>query len=172
MSWIEGPASFASSGRARSRARRSDIGRSRLHALVEIKLAELLGGQEQPAMRELMKEIVAHCRRHRLPPPARATLYASLARAAVPSFPMGSLPGSVRRALHNLGNDAVVPGDQVAFAAFNRGDTRALCWASGLPWPCLRRAALVPGFRPKSLALLAAVMRYRGITAPARGHGL
>lgn len=78
---------------------------------------------------------------------------------------MRSLPESVRRSLHNLGKDAIVPGNQVAFAAFNRGDTLALCWASGLPWPCLRHAARLPGFRPKSLALLFAVMRYRGITA-------
>jgi hypothetical protein len=131
---------------------------------VETKLTELLGGQEQPPMSELMKELAAHCRRHRAPMPARATLYASLGRASVPSFPMRALPPSVRRALHNLDDDAVVPGDQVAFAAFNRGDTSALCWASGLPWPCLRHAALIPGFRPKSLALLLAVMRYRGIT--------
>ena len=116
-------------------------------------------------MSVLMKEMVAHCRRHQLPPPARATLYASLSRAPVSSFPMRELPESIRRALHNLGNDAVVPGDQVAFAAFNRGDTTALCWASGLPWPCLRHAALWSGFRPKSLALLLAVMRYRAITA-------
>jgi hypothetical protein len=139
---------------------------------VQAKLAELFGEQEQPAMSELMRAMAAHCRRHRLAPPARATLYASLSRAPVASFPMRSLPESVRRALHNLGDDAVVPGDQVAFAAFNRGDTPALCWASGLPWPCLRHAALVPGFRPKSLALLRSVMRYRGITAaetPARG---
>lgn len=126
-------------------------------------------------MSVLMKEMVAHCRRHRLPPPARATLYASLSRAPVASFPMRSLPKSVRRALHNLDDDAVVPGDQVAFAAFNRGDTRALCWAAGLPWPCLRHAALLSGFRPKSLALLVAVMRYRSITAAGtsdQGEGL
>ena len=116
-------------------------------------------------MSELVQAMAAHCRRHRLLPPARATLYASLSRAPVASFPMRSLPESVRRALHNLGDDAVVPGDQVAFAAFNRGDTQALCWASGLPWPCLRHAALVPGFRPKSLALLRSVMRFRGITS-------
>ncbi len=116
-------------------------------------------------MRELMKEVLTHCRRHRLPAPARATLYASLSRAPMPSFAMPSLPESVRRALHNLGDDAVVPGDQVAFAVFNRGDTSALCWASGLPWPCLRNAGLWSAFRPKSRALLAAVMRYRGITA-------
>ena len=142
---------------------------------METRLAELLGEHEQPAMSVLMAEMAVHCRRHRLPPPARATLYASLSRAPVASFPMRSLPESVRRALHNLGDDAVVPGDQVAFAAFNRGDTSALSWASGLPWPCLRHAALVSGFRPKSLALLLAVMRWRSITAPgtsARGDGL
>jgi hypothetical protein len=178
MSWIEGPASFASPARPERRAarrRRSDIGRSRLHPVVETKLAELLGGHEQPAMSALMAEMAEHCRRQRLPPPARATLYASLSRAPVASFPMRSLPESVRRALHNLGDDAVVPGDQIAFAAFNRGDTSALSWASGLPWPCLRHAALVSGFRPKSLALLLAVMRWRSITAPgttARGDGL
>jgi hypothetical protein len=178
MSWIDGPGSFASSAparRATARGRRSDIGRSRLHPAVQTKLAELLGAPEQPPMSVLIKEMAAHCRRHRLPTPARATLYASLSRAPVSSFPMRSLPESVRRALHNLGNDAVVPGDQVAFAAFNRGDTSALSWASGLPWPCLRRAALLSGFRPKSRALLLAIMRYRGITAAgtsARGEGL
>lgn len=118
-------------------------------------------------MRELVEAMAKHCRRHRVAPPARATLYASLSRSPAAFFPMRSLPTSVRRALHNLGDDAVVPGDQVAFAAFNRGDTQALCWASSLPWYCLRQASMIAGFRPKSLALLVAVMKYRGITATA-----
>ena len=117
-------------------------------------------------MRDLVAEVAAYCARRQLPAPARATLYAALARVPVARFSMSELPASVSRTLHNLDREAVVPGDQVAFAAFSRGDTTALCWAAGLPWPCLRHAALLPGFRPKSRALLLAVMRYRGITKP------
>ncbi len=52
--------------------------------------------------------------------------------------------------------------------AFNYGDTRALSFAAGMPWACLARAADKSGWRPKSLALLGAVMSCRGTPAGPR----
>jgi hypothetical protein len=51
----------------------------------------------------------------------------------------------------------------VAFAAFNYGDVHAISFASGLPWLALYQADRVRGWRPKSHALLRAVMADRGI---------
>jgi hypothetical protein len=149
--------------RKSARRPRSDRGRSRLSPRLAARIDVLLSGQERPAVHVLASELEAYAARHRLRAPARATIYAALARAPVPAFEKRRLPESVRHALHNLEDDAVVPGAQVAFAAFNRGDTVALCFAAGLPWSCLAAASRLPGFRPKSLALLRAVMRYRGI---------
>jgi len=83
-------------------------------------------------------------------------------RVEAPSYDAADLPLAVQRCLHNV-ETGLVPGHQVAMAAFNYGDTRALSFAAGMPWPCLRRAARTPGLRPKSLALLRAIMVYRGI---------
>jgi hypothetical protein len=94
--------------------------------------------------------------------PSRASIYNAFARVAPPSFEKGLLPPEVQAALHNVG-DGPVPGRQVAFAAFNYGDERALSFAAGLPWSCLYQAARMRGFRAKSLALLRAVMAFRGI---------
>jgi hypothetical protein len=59
--------------------------------------------------------------------------------------------------------DAAVPGDQAAFSAFNYGTTAALSYAAGMPWVCVRRAALRSGWRPRSFALLQAILHTRGI---------
>jgi hypothetical protein len=56
-----------------------------------------------------------------------------------------------------------VPGDQIVFYCFNYGDVRAISYAAGMPWLCLARASARRGFRSKSLALLRAVMKIRGI---------
>lgn len=79
---------------------------------------------------------------------------------ALPSYPRSELPAAITRTLHNVGGDEI-PGDQVVFAAFNYGDTRALGFASAMPWSCLYGAARLRGWRPKSLALLRAVMACR-----------
>lgn len=130
--------------------------------MVESKLLAILGGRERPPAVEVMRELRAFCGRRGLAMPSRATLYNAAERVPIPSYDQGELPNSVRRTLHNVG-EGKIPGHQVVFAAFNYGDSRALSFASGLPWVCLRRASKLPGFRPKSLALLAAVMALRGI---------
>ncbi|MCA9620764.1 MAG: hypothetical protein KC731_17190 [Myxococcales bacterium] len=84
----------------------------------------------------------------------------------MPRLRWADLPEAVTRSLYNLapGSDQeTLPGDVVAFYAFNHGEPRALSFASGLPWLCLIRAERRAGWRPKSRALLRAVMRYRGI---------
>lgn len=144
------------------RPRRSDLGKSRLPVRVEEKLRELLGARERPPVVEVWRTLDAWCRRLRLRSPSRATVYNVIARVEPPLFAKEELPESVRRCLHNVGT-GLVPGQQVAFAAFNYGDTRALSFAAGMAWPCLYRAARMPGYRPKSLGLLLAVMAYRGI---------
>ena len=74
-----------------------------------------------------------------------------------------------REAMYNLSSDdggdapRTVGGDHIAFYAFNYGSPRALSFAAGLPWLCLVRAAGRRGWRPKSRALLRAVMKYRGL---------
>ncbi len=60
-------------------------------------------------------------------------------------------------------SDLRVPGPQVVFYAFNYGSAGAVSFASGLPPLCLERAASLRGWRPKSRALLRAVMSYRGL---------
>jgi hypothetical protein len=74
----------------------------------------------------------------------------------------------VQNALYNLGEDALVPGHQLAFDAFNYGDLSALSFSATLPWVCLDRAAKLRGWRPRSLALLRAVMRAGGLPKPKR----
>jgi len=114
-------------------------------------------------MRELLNELAEVCERegHRMP--ARATVYAFMANAPPPSYRWSELPPSVRATLHNVDPDAPVPGPQLVQRAFNAGDVAAISFASSLPWLCLYQASRMPGFRPKSLALLRAVMRARGI---------
>jgi hypothetical protein len=103
------------------------------------------------------------CREHGFREPSRATLYNAIERAPSSSYLLSALPPHVRRCLHNLDDDAMVPGPQVAFAAFNRGESAALSWAAGMPWLSLKAAQKLPGFRPKSRALLDAILRFRGV---------
>lgn len=91
-------------------------------------------------------------------------------RRRIPRYALKSLPLEAREALYNIdvatSVDTVheVPGDQLAFYCFNYGRPRAVSFAAGLPASCLKAAKLRPGWRPKSRALLVAVMNYRGIT--------
>lgn len=148
--------------RGSERRRRSDAGGSRLPPKIEGKLRELLGSSERRAIVEVWQKIGAYCRRRGLRSPSRATIYNVMARVDPPLYATNELPEPVRRCLHNVRGGSV-SGHQVAFAAFNYGDARALSFAAGMPWACLYRAARMPGFRPKSLGLLRAVLSYRGI---------
>jgi hypothetical protein len=113
-------------------------------------------------MTAVHRELATFCRARGLPVPSRSTVYNAIGRAAPPAYHKKELPPAVGRTLHNTGSGPI-PGHQVVFAAFNYGDPRALCFAAGLPWLCLQRAAQLPGWRPKSYALLKAVATYRGL---------
>lgn len=145
-----------------ARKRRADAGSARLHAAVEAQLNRVLAQQDPPIVLEAWAEVRAWCERRRLPPPSRATVYNALGRVKPPAFERSELPAEVRACLHNVG-DGAIPGHRVVVEAFNQGDTRALSFASAMPWPCLYRAARSRALRPKSRALLRAVMSYRGI---------
>lgn len=79
---------------------------------------------------------------------------------------VAALPEEVREALLNLdlSEAQFVPADVVAYYAFNYGSSRALSYASALPLAALVRAQARSGWRPKSHALLTAVIRFRGQT--------
>jgi hypothetical protein len=130
-------------------------------------MTRLLGGQERPSLTVVHRELVAFCRENDLPAPSRASLYNAIERVPVPTLRWRDLPAAVVRSLYNLEPSAPqerIGGDVVVFYAFNHGEPRALSFASGLPWLCLLRAERRSGWRPKSRALLRAVMRHRGIS--------
>lgn len=114
-------------------------------------------------MREIERDLAAFCRRRRLRPPARATIYRFMARCRPHAYRIEELPPSVRDALYNLGPTGEVPGNQLAFHAFNHGDTRAMSFAAGLPWLDLFQAHRMRGWRPASHGLLRAVLQRRRI---------
>ena len=155
------------------RARRSDRGRSRIAPEAERHLQRLLQTRDKPSITAVAKELDEYCRRQRIPSPSRASVYNAVARAPAPSVRVAELPAEVQRSLYNLrieasrapdaADDRNLPGDQVVFYAFNYGSPRAISYAAGLPWLCLVRATRRPGWRPKSHALLRAVMAYRGV---------
>jgi hypothetical protein len=155
--------------RASGRKARSDKGHTRLPPAVEAKLRELLLDQDKPSIVSLARELGDFCLSRGTRPIARASLYNAIERVPVPALPRSSLPEAVLQSLYNLAEPtgssegADIPCDQIAFYAFNYGSTAAVSFASGLPWLCLHRAARRPGWRPKSRALLSAVMKYRGI---------
>jgi len=95
--------------------------------------------------------------------PSRATIYNFIARCPDHQYEIPGLPDYVRTALYNLDPAGTVPGHQLAFYAFQYGDTRAACFASGLPWLDLDHASRMRGWRPRTIGLLHAVMRHRGI---------
>lgn len=150
---------------------RSDRGKARLHPKVERKIAELLRSRERPALASVHARLEAFCQQRGFALPARTSIYNAIDRVDVPSFSWDELPPAVRDALYNQRRDESratsgaleIPGDQVVFYAFNYGSPRAMSFASGLDWLCLERASRRRGWRPKSRALLEAVLRYRRI---------
>lgn len=157
----------ASVDRARQRLghgrRRADAGKTRLAPVAVTLLRKLLLGQERPRMVDVERELARACRRRGVKPPARATLYASLARVEPHSYPIGDLPARVQATLYNLDRDAAVPGHQLAFYCFNYGDLATASFAAGLPWLDLFQAGKIGGWRARSRGLLEAVLRVRGI---------
>lgn len=82
----------------------------------------------------------------------------------LPTLPAHTLPEEVKSALLNLDVDDAdcVAADDIVFYAFNFGSTRAVSYASALPISALVQAASRSGWRPKSRALLRAVIDFRG----------
>ena len=144
--------------------RRADAGKLRLPEAVLAKLRPLLLGQERPRMVDLERELDAACRRARIRPPSRTTLYSALDRVEGHRYPIAALPAPVRGVLYNLDPTAAVPGHQLAFYCFNYGGADVMSWASGLPWLDLHQAARLGGWRPRSRGLLDAVLRVRRIS--------
>ena len=152
-----------SEGEARPRRSRADRGRSRLPEPIIAVLAEVLSGVDRPRFMDIETALKRYCKENRLSCPSRATLYHYFAVAPLPAYDFGHLPLAVRQALYNLGEESRIPAHQVVFAAFNYGDLEAISFASGLPWLALYQADRVRGWRPKSHALLRAVMKGRGV---------
>ena len=148
---------------ARPRRARSDRGRSRLPEPVLEFLNNALSGMDRPRFADIEGAVARFSEERGFSCPSKATLYQYLARAPLPAFEFGSLPLSVRRSLYNLSDGSSVPLHQVVFAAFNYGDIGAISFAAGLPWLALYQADRIRGWRPKSHALLRAVMKGRGL---------
>lgn len=130
---------------------------------VRERLRAMLLAQERPRIADVLRELRAFCEATKRRCPSRATVYSALLRVEGHRHAFGELPASVRAALYNLDEDAVVPGAQVAFACFHFGDLAALSFAAGLPWLDLYQAGAMRGWRPKSRGLYEAVARVRGI---------
>jgi len=114
-------------------------------------------------MAEALAEIGRLCRRTRIRPPSRATVYKLLDTLPTPSYRVRDLPRPVREALYNLDAESEVPGHQLAFYCFNYGDLAAVSFASGLPWLALRQAMRLPGWRARSRGLAEAAACARGL---------
>ncbi len=126
------------------------------------RLSRLLGHQDPLPMRQLLAALAVPGSRRRAGP-SRAAIYQFMARVRLHSHELDSLPAAVRDALYNLAGTTRVPGPQVVFYCFNYGGSSAMSFAAGLPWIDLYQAARMRGWRPKSLGLLTAVMRARGL---------
>ncbi len=129
--------------------------------LSELRAAAL--GDDRPSMTALHRLVSERCLAAGLKPPVRASLYNALARLDGHLYPVATLPPPVVEALYNIAPDARVPGHQLAFHCFNYGSLAAISYAAGLPWLDLYQARRMRGWRPRSLGLLAAVMRRRGL---------
>ncbi len=114
-------------------------------------------------MGEVLAELQRFCRRRRLRVPSRATIYNAIPRVPPHVYSIPELPVHVRDALYNLDPRGKVPGHQLAFYAFQYGDTRAASFAAGLPWLDLYQADKLRGWREHSHGLLRAVLVYRAI---------
>jgi hypothetical protein len=126
-------------------------------------LVRATSGYDRPSMAEILRRVGEECRRKRLTPPSRATVYKLLATLPTPSYRFAELPAAVQDALYNLGPDSDVPSHQIAFYCFNYGDVEAMSFAAGLPWLALYQARRTPGHRPKSRGVLDAVALERGV---------
>ena len=146
-----------------SRSPRSDRGVARLPDGVLAIVTRAFSGQDRPRTRDLLAAIAAECRRRRLAPPSRATVYKWMDSVPCRRHRMGDLPAAVRATLFNLAPGSAVPAHQVVFCCFNHGDLAAMSFAAGMPWLALHQALRVPGFRGRSRGLLEAVARARGI---------
>lgn len=146
-----------------ARRSRSDRGALRIDPRIIRWVQASLEGQDRPPMSRILEMVADRCRRNGIAPPARATVYKLLRSAAGSHYRVGDLPGPVQAALYNLEADSIVPGRQVAFYCFNYGDLAAMSFAAGLPWLALWQASRLPGHRRRSLGLLRAVLRARGI---------
>ncbi len=142
---------------------RSDRGRPRIDRRVLALLADAMASYDRPPMAEVLKHVGERCRRKRLTPPSRASVYKLLATLPTPTYRLGDLPAAVQNALYNLGPDSDVPAHQIAFYCFNYGDVEAMSFAAGLPWLALYQALRTPGHRPKSRGVLQAVAKARGV---------
>jgi hypothetical protein len=120
-------------------------------------------GDDRPSMAALQRLVSERCRSAGLKPPVRASLYNALARLDGHLYSVATLPPPVVDALYNIASDGRVPGHQLAFHCFNYGSLAAISYAAGLPWLDLYQARRLRGWRPRSLGLLLAVMRRRGI---------
>lgn len=132
-------------------------------AELEAELERLLGTVDRPSMLSVRRSVSRFCRDRDLREPSRATLYNAIERVPSPAYSLSALPPHVRRCLHNLDDEAIVPGPQVAFAVFNRGESAALSWAAGNALALSQDRAKASWFSPKSRALLDAVLRFRGV---------
>ncbi|MBW2264329.1 MAG: hypothetical protein JRG91_20370 [Deltaproteobacteria bacterium] len=115
-------------------------------------------------MARLLADLEKLCRKRRLAPPSRATVYKLMKNLPGPVYLMEDLPDSVRSAVYNLGPGSRVPGHQVAFYCFNYGDTRALSFAAGMPWLAIYQALRMEGYHEKSRGLVEAAALARGIS--------
>lgn len=150
-------------GPASTRRRRSDRGKSRLPAPVLRALASAWRAHDRPGIAAMQRQIAPACKRTGRNVPSRATLYALMARAPVPTIRVETLPQAVRATLYNLDGVDAVPAHQLAFHCFQYGDLAAASYAAGLPWLALYQAARLRGWRPRNRGLLRAAMRARKI---------
>lgn len=144
-------------------SRRADAGSFRMEDKVQQKLFSLLSGQEKPPFAWILSELKSFCSNSNLRCPTRATIYTFMARGPAHLYPVSGLPEAVRACLYNLDDTVEVPGHQLAFYAFHYGSTRAVSFAAGLPWLDLYQAHRLPGWRPKTRALMEAVLHVRKI---------
>jgi len=145
------------------RKKRSDNGKSRIHPPVLRHLRALLASQDFPGIAPLLAALQRFCLAEAVACPSRATVYKLMQRDPAGTYPVTSLPPSVRAALYNLSDDAVVPGAQLAFYCFNYGDLAATHFAAGLPWLPLYQAYRMRGWRRQSQGLLRAVLVARKV---------
>jgi hypothetical protein len=148
---------------ASRRKRRSDLGLHRVDPAVMALLRRLVGGDDYPTIATILADLRTLCQRRSLPCPSRATVYKLICGEAGPSYPMETLPPTVRAALYNLSSQSRVPGAQLAFYCFNYGELPAVCFAASLPWLALYQAWRMRGWHAKSRGLLRAVLVARGI---------